>query len=103
MATDREILTSGGEVESTEQTLKQVVPPALKVVGSDGDLRSKSLSVRILTQNSAQLSDTPRSSSADGGYYRDTPLTLSLHTETKAAFEDSPRLRVNETSGNEQR
>ncbi|KAL9953160.1 hypothetical protein ACROYT_G040531 [Oculina patagonica] len=100
MATDREILTSGGEVESTEQTLKQAVPPALKVVGSDGDLRSKNLSVRILMQNPAQ--DTPRSSSADGGSYRVTPLTLSLHTETKAAFEDSPRLRVNDTSGNEQ-
>ena len=101
MATERENLTSGGETESKEQTLKQGVPSALKVVESDGDLRSRSFPVKIFAQNPVQVTDTPRSSSANGGCSRDTPL--SLHTETKAAFENFPRLRVNKTASNKQR
>lgn len=97
MATDREILTSCGGTKITEQT-------ALKVVESDGDLRRRSLPVRVFAQNPAQASDTPRSSSANGECSRDTLLTLSMHTETKAAFEDSPCLNgANKASGNELR
>lgn len=104
MATDREVLTSCDGAKITEQTAKQAVSSALKVIESDGDLRRRSLPVRVFAQNPAQVSDTPRSSSANGGYSRDTLLTLSTHTETKAAFEDSPCLKgANKTSGKELR
>ena len=104
MATDRHILSSGGEAESTKQTFGQAVPPAFKIVDSDSDLRRRSLPVRMFPENPAQAADTPRSSSANDGCSRDTLLALSLHAETKAAFEDSQlHLRTCKTSGNEQR
>lgn len=91
MATDdRQISIAGAEAG-------KAIPSALKVVESDDDLRRKSVPARMFA--SAHTTDTSRSCSANGTCSRDTPLTL--HRETKAAFEDTPL--VNKTVENEKK
>lgn len=89
MATDdSQISGSSAEPENAEQAILS----ALKGAESDNDLRRGSLPVRMLTQNQFDTTDTRRSFSANGKCSRDTPLTLNLHRETKAAFEHLPFL-----------
>lgn len=104
MATDDlQISSSGGETENTDQTFRQAVQSALKVVESDSDLRRKSLPATMFAQNAGQITDTLRSVSANDACSCDPPLALSIHRATKAAFEDSPRQRVDKTGDNMKR
>ena len=105
MAThELQISSSGGETEDqTDQTFRPAVQSARKVVESDSDLRRKRLPSTMFTQNAGQITDTPRSASADRARSNDTPLALSIRRATKAAFEDSPLLHVVKTGDNKKR
>ena len=104
MATDDlQISSSGGETENTDQTFREAVQSAFKVVESESDIRRKSLPATTFAQNAGQITDTLRSVSANGASSFDPSLALSIHRATKAAFEDSPRQRVDKTGDKKKR
>ena len=87
------------KTESAEQT---GIPSRLKAVESDSGRRRKSLPYGIFAPNlNVDTIDTLRSCSVNDNYSRDTPLTLSLPRETKAAFEHSTDLHEIKTGDKE--
>lgn len=106
MATN-DLQSSYVETENTDQTFRPATSPsvqsALKVVENDSDLQRKSFSATMFTQNAGQITDTPRSVSAEGACSNDPPLALSIHRAPKAAFQDSPHLYVDKTGDNKKR
>lgn len=94
--------TFNAQTESGEQT--GCISSGLKVVESDTDLRRRSLPSRIFSPNlGVKTINTPRSCSANGTCSTDTPITLSLPIEAKAAFEDSTPSHAFNTADNEKR
>lgn len=97
MASRRElqISNSGCETEDTDQTFRETVQSGPNVVESFPSL--------IVTQNTGPMTDPLRSVSANDACLNDLPLAVSIHRETKAAFEDSPPLHAVKTGDNKER